>query len=424
MTSGRALHLSPWMQLEVRKPEAPRRRWSGVFPRAAIAAIALLAVGAAGLPPAASAQSHDPCPDAPAPEFFLDWESSLENLAFDGAGSLYLSDAGGARILQVDPAGVVTREIGVDAHGIAWGPDGRLYAAVTAGEAYDIQRSTDASVTGFEVYAAGLPVYNGMAFDAIGNLYVSDDSVTPPAQPPDLVRVPRAAPSDWAPWTDLYGPNGLAFDAATGWMYTVITADQASPVLRVSTSEPATAEAVTYLSFGAATLGPSAHEPQGDPAYPVPKGLDDLAIGPDGMLYITAHLAGELLRVDPATGSACVLASGLEEPTSARFAHGFGGHGGKLFVTTWGGTGITGIALGSVDRHPAGNVWAFDFGFGEPGPVVATPSFTMTGSPSAPPPSGNGTTLPLDDGKDSPLGVLVPAAALALALWTARKRIR
>ena len=390
--------------------------------------VALAGLAGAGVP-AVSAQTQAPCDGAPAPVLFLEHQSSLENLAFDGNGSLYLSDAGGARILRVWPDAEPKGELAVDAHGIVWGPDDRLYAAVTAGEdLYDIQRSTDSLVTAFEVYSTGLPVYNGMAFDAQGNLYATDDNIAPPEVPPDLVRIPRADPANWEPWTELYGPDGITFDAATGALYTVITADQSSPVLRLSPTDPTVSEVVTYLSYGSATLEPNAHPPQGDPANTVPKGLDDLTLGPDGKLYLAAHLAGELLRVDPVDGSACLVASGLEEPTSARFAHGFGPHGGKLFVTTWGGTGVTGLVQGNAGMHPPGKVWMFDFGFGEP---------PATTRPAVPPPGPSNATssedcalchdLDLvedeDSGKDSPsAGLGLALLAVACAVLLARRR--
>jgi hypothetical protein len=282
-------------------------------------------------------------------------------------------------------------------------------------------------VTAFEVYSKGVTTYNGMAFDGDGNLFVSDDNIAPPAQPPDLIRVPRANPMDWEPWTPIYGPNGLAYDAATGALYTVITADQSSPVLRLSATDRNAVEVVAHLSFGAATLEPGVHEPQGDPLLPLPKGLDDLALGPDGLLYITAHLSGELLRVDPATGDACLLASGLEEPTSARFAWGFGPHGGKLFVTTWGGVGVSGIALGQAGMHPVGHVWMFDLGFGEPprAPGVqnpqSSPAQTLSQVPVAPGPHDCEEMPCPEPAKDSPAG-LVAVAALALGLVAAQRR--
>jgi hypothetical protein len=278
-------------------------------------------------------------------------------------------------------------------------------------------------VTAFETYSTGLPVYNGMAFDAEGNLYATDDNIAPPEVPPDLVRVPWADPAKWEPWTDLYGPDGITFDAATGALYTVITADQASPVLRLSTTDRSSVQVVTYLSYGSATLEPNAHDPQGDPSYPVPKGLDDLTIGPDGMLYLAAHLAGELLRVDPRDGSACLVASGLEEPTSARFARGFGPHDGKLFVTTWGGTGVTGLALGNAGMHPAGKLWMFDFG-GLGGPNAAPAPGPAGNTTVTPPPMETADTASGSPAsKDSPgPGLAVLPLILGLALAARRRR--
>ncbi|WP_431682765.1 hypothetical protein [Kitasatospora sp. KL5] len=51
----------------------------------------------------------------------------------------------------------------------------------------------------------------------------------------------------------------------------------------------------------------------------VSRGLDDLALGPDGYLYTVGHYSGELLHVDPRDGSHCVLATGLLSPTGVRF---------------------------------------------------------------------------------------------------------
>lgn len=41
-------------------------------------------------------------------------------------------------------------------------------------------------------------------------------------------------------------------------------------------------------------------------------GLDDMALGDDGMLYIAANGMGRVWRVNPATGDACIIASGLQ----------------------------------------------------------------------------------------------------------------
>lgn len=388
-------------------------------------ALALALLATALLPTAAGQGTQQACPGAPPAVLFAEVETSLENLAFDGRGHLYVTNVGSDRILRFTPDGKSAPIFDGEAHGLVWGPDDRLYASVAAGEeSWNVLRSLDANVTAFEVYSSGLPTYNGMAFDAAGNLYVSDDSVTPPAEGPDLVRVPAADPARWQPWTPLYGPNGLVHDEVADVLYTVITADQASPVLRLSTTDAAASEVVTYLSYGVATLEPGLHGPQGDPLYPAPKGLDDLTLGPDRLLYIVGHLSGELLRVDPATGTTCVLATGLEEPTSVRIAHDFGPHGGKLFVTTWGGVGVSGIALSQAGAPPAGKVWMFDVGFGEPFDPPANGTAPPEGSDEVPLDDMDVGSAPEDGdggGKKAPLGAVVLLAVAAAALMARRR---
>ena len=67
----------------------------------------------------------------------------------------------------------------------------------------------------------------------------------------------------------------------------------------------------------------------------VPKGLDDMTVGPDGQLYVVGFASGELLRVDPVTGQACLVVSGLVTPTAVQFAVAFGSFDPQsdLFVT-------------------------------------------------------------------------------------------
>ncbi len=271
---------------------------------------------------------------------FLQWDTQLENLAFDGAGSLYLSDIGGDRLLKADSAGnavVVDHVPGM--HGMVFGPDGLLYIGATAED----------GTAGVWVYSSlappvrhflfgGLEAANGMAFDQAGNLYVSSPLGT---RAPYLVR--SAAPyHSWTPWTTEYGMNGLVLDT-DGSLVAAVTADQSSPILRISTSDPNDVQTIARLTFGAATLQPGLHAPAGPPVI-VPKGLDDLTLGEDGLIYAAAHVTGELLRVDPATGEACVLMSFLQEPTSVRIAEGFGSWDGWIFVTDMGGQAVTALA--------------------------------------------------------------------------------
>ena len=44
-----------------------------------------------------------------------------------------------------------------------------------------------------------------------------------------------------------------------------------------------------------------------------------MAFGVDGALYVAANGAGEILRVDPADGATCVVASGLPTVSSVKY---------------------------------------------------------------------------------------------------------
>lgn len=328
-----------------------------MLPGARIVAVLALPLLLLGAPTAASlvpvpVVSHAACADAPAPALFAQWDTQLENLAFDGSGYLYLSDLGGDRVLRATPDGAIEVVAHVPGmHGMAFGPDGRLYVGGTVDGGPGVLRFTSLDPPAIEPVASGLVAANGMAFDAGGNLFVSNPGLGSGA--PYLARLPAAQMSAWSAWSGDYGVNGLAHDATSGRIYAAVTADQSSPILSLSTTDPSDVRVVAQLTLGAATLQPGVHAPSGQPAL-VPKGLDDLTLAPDGMLYAAAHVSGELMRVDPATGEACVLASGLGEPTSVRVAQGFGAWDGWLFVTDMGGVGVS-----ALFAPGQGAIWAF-----------------------------------------------------------------
>lgn len=327
--------------------------------RVALGFSMLLAVSASALAlvPGAAPLSQPPCAGASAPVLVAQWDSQLENLAFSTDGTLYVSDIGGDRLLRVRADGAVEVVAHVPGmHGLALGPDGRLFAGAS-GNGAEVWRFTSLSPLAREVVASGLEAANGLAFDGAGNLFVSSPLS---ASPPYLVRVPRLAGGGfgaWEAWGDEYGTNGLSAEPGGATLLAAVTADQSSPIVRISTTDPGDVDLVAELSFGALTLQPGAHLPSGDAGALAPKGLDDLTLGPDGAIYAAAHVSGEVLRVDPATGEACVLASGLEEPTSARFAPAASAWAGKLLVTDMGGVGVTALA-----GPGAGAVWALSPG--------------------------------------------------------------
>ncbi len=301
------------------------------------------------------------CEGAPAAELFAQWDSQLENLAFDGLGNLYATDLGADRLVRFDTDGEATVILAADGvHGLVRGPDGDLYMGAApdgsggATGMWQVWHMTDLTpgAATHDVIASGIDVANGLAFDAEGNLYVSNPLGT---RAPYLVKLPAGDPADWAEFWGEYGPNGLWYDAGDDSLLAAITADQSSTIVRIPVADPDAWTIVADLSFGAVTLQPGAHAPRGIGQPLVFKGLDDLTLAPDGLIYATGHVSGELLRVDPADGSACVMVSGLEEPTSVRVAEGFGAYDGDLFVTDMGGVGVTALATpgaGAVWRVP------------------------------------------------------------------------
>ncbi len=315
--------------------------------------IALLALVAAPVPagPVGEPVTQAACPDAPEPQPVLQWDSQLENLAFDESGNLVVVDWGSEELLWLTADGLQGSMDWPGALGVVYNAAQDTFYATglrgeMAGPAGIVSFRLDGGFVDITPYADGLAGANGLAFGPDGALYASNPLA---AQPPYLLRIEPGGGS--APWNDRYGPNGLW--PADGGLYAAITGDQSSPIVHIPFDGPE--RLVAELSYGSGTLGPGAHAPSG-PAILAPKGLDDIVMGPDGLLYTAAHLTGEIIRVDPADASACVLASGLFEPTSLRFAPpSWGDHAGDLYVTEMGGVGVT-----ALFGPGFGTVWRLD----------------------------------------------------------------
>lgn len=249
----------------------------------------------------------------------------LENLLF-AYGSLWVSDGTRSSVLRLDSSGTeLTGLTNIQSPGgLAVGPDGLIYAGFGNSLANSILRTGLAEVVRFdasnpngtvESYATGLNMPNGMAFAANGDLFVSNDFDY------GLVRIPAAAPSAWSEFAHVWGTNGLVIDPAGDNLYAAITFDQRSPIERIPLEDPGAHATAAQLTFGVASLAPA---PYTDPDTDAPllgvKGLDDMTRDGDGILYPVANGTGELLRVDPATGDACLITGGLRNPSSVRIA--------------------------------------------------------------------------------------------------------
>jgi gluconolactonase len=253
----------------------------------------------------------------------------IENLEPDGAGGLLISASERNAIERLTPDGQRTTVAANAPQPGGLRVRGGVLYAVTGGrvETFDLGSGERA------VYSGNIPNPNGLVFAKNGDAFVSRDLGDPGPYVPDpfhggiggnmkVTKIPVADPlhpdTDWA---DLGDTNGLAVDKKNVWLYASTTFNMSAEVFRIRLKDPAVIEKVADL--GSIT----------DPV----NGLDDMTMGRDGNLYITANGMGRVWRLDPRTGERCIIASGLMNPTSAKFGRGEGWSSDHLFVSGWDG---------------------------------------------------------------------------------------
>jgi SMP-30/Gluconolactonase/LRE-like region len=266
---------------------------------------------------------------AAAADFCAPWQQktlksglgSLENLEFDGSGGMTISATDNHAIERLTPGGNVTtlvpnvnapggeRVIGHTLYfntgdaaqsGFANTPDGTL-------ERFDLgthQRTT---------FASGLTMPNGLAVLPTGDFVVSRDI----GSGTGITRIPLNDPAHPQPnWAKLDDQNGMAVDPTGTFLYADQTFTLDSAVYRIRISDPTDMKVV-------ATLYDSG----------IPKGLDDMTIDSKGVLYVAANAAGQVIRLDPASGKHCTIVSGLQNPSSLKFGRGPGWNTSHLYLT-------------------------------------------------------------------------------------------
>lgn len=249
--------------------------------------------------------------------------------------------------------GVATfAELGEANEGIAFGPDGRLYAAGTksgavwafttdgAKEKIAVAPSAlgiafqggDLIIAGFDtdavyrarggdvsVYAAPISKPNFVAVTPWSSLLVSNDYA-------DLISEVTAGGARL--WTDAVpSPNGMAFDEGGERLYVVTTFDDHPHLWRVGVAGKKAGAAVPVADFEAS-------------ATP-----DGLALAADGSVFVALNVAGKLARVDPETGTVTEAAAGLTFPASLAFGQGDFDPC-SVYVTQLFGKGIHRVAVG------------------------------------------------------------------------------
>lgn len=255
---------------------------------------------------------------------------TLENLSFDGVGGLLLSQgttAGKGAILRLTPGG--TRSTVVP--GVA-GPggqviDGRTLYYTTGnsivegflglfGPSAGTISAVDLDTGQTRVVADKLVMPNGMIRLPDGSFLVSRDL----GAPGRTTRVyPDGTREVFAP--KVTSTNGMAYDAVAGVVYIASTFNPATTISVVDLDHPNAPPRVIRL-----------------PGPGLLNAADDLTLGSDGYLYVALNLAGQVVRVDPATGASCLVARGIPLASSLRFGSGPGWDTASLYVTSFRGT--------------------------------------------------------------------------------------
>jgi hypothetical protein len=264
----------------------------------------------------------------------------LENLTFDGSGSMLISATQSRAIERMTPDGrVTTLASNVNGPGGLRLVGQTLYFNTGDTAQAGLLGTSDGTVdrldlrTGARVtWAEGLFMPNGLA------MLPDDDAVVSRVRsvagtPTGITRVPATDPTHpQYSWARLDDTNGLVLDPTGSWLYTDQTFTTDSAVYRILVRDPRVIVRVAHLA--------EAGLPQSLAGAGVgsPKGLDDMGFGADGVLYVAANLAGQVIGVDTSTGAACVIASGLMNPSSVRAGSGPGWPTDHLYVTSWDGT--------------------------------------------------------------------------------------
>ncbi|HSF32381.1 MAG TPA: gluconolaconase [Candidatus Tectomicrobia bacterium] len=173
-------------------------------------------------------------------------------MVFGPDGDLYISSRFDGRVYQVTPEGspsVFARDLGV-ATGIAFDPQGYLYVGDREGTIYRVNRQGMPSV--FATLAPSVAAFH-LAFDAPGNLYVTNPSMS------GYDAIHRITPDGevQAFVSDLGRPQGLAFDAQ-GSLYVVGYSRGQAGILQI-TPEGEVSHLVSGVNLVGLALDPMGH---------------------------------------------------------------------------------------------------------------------------------------------------------------------
>jgi hypothetical protein len=303
----------------------PSRRRVGSLTSVACA-IALLPI--AGAPPRI-ALAASPC-DGWTMTTLFSGLGTLEYLLPDGRGGLLISSSVRNAVERLTRAGASSTVRALPAPGAMVIRGNQLYVTTGDGAQSGTLGTADGTIERIDLdtlqdvtYSSGLIMPNGLAFSIAGDAYTTRD-LDNPNSPAQVTKVSASDPTHPdLHWANLGDTNGVRVDPTQTWLYISTTFNQPANVYKVRLSNPTDIQLVASL----ANTGSA-----------VPKGLDDMTMDANGVLYLAANGSGEVLRLDPATGQSCVLASGLQNPSAVEFGSGTGWDSTHLFVSGFDGT--------------------------------------------------------------------------------------
>ena len=286
-----------------------------------VAAIALGSVVAVSAPAQASV------PAGGSPGGCGSWTSSvvtsgagmLENLEFDGNGSMVLSQSaliGPGALLKVAPDGTRTPLVGdVTGPGGLVARDGSVYFTTgnsTVSGLFGIAdgnlRKVDVADGSVTTIADGLVMPNGLV-SLDDNRFLTARTLTRPG-----LTVVNGDGTSSIVREDLGTVDGLARSGST--IYVTTTFDMVTAVHVLDADDlSGPVRTITLPGFGPANMA------------------DDLTVGPDGALYVAFNAGGKAVRVDPNSGSSCEIASGLPFTSAVKFGAGPGWDPNSLYTT-------------------------------------------------------------------------------------------
>lgn len=302
-----------------------RRRWMERIGALALACAVTVGLVGTGYAAAESSSAPNTCPPW-AVRTVASGFGMLENLAFDGRGAMLLSDSsflvpGGVRTLDASggrgtlvdgvsgPGGLV-----VDGDDVYFTTGNSAVSGVFGiqdGTVDVVNMATDTRRT----VTSGLVMPNGLA-----RLANADLLTTRNLGALGLTRIPATDPErPESVRTDLGTVNGVT--VAGDRVYLTTSFDPVSELKILSASD---------------LRGPVRTIPL--PGIGPLNVADDLTVGPDGAVYLAYNVAGKVLRVDPATGGSCEIASGLALSSAVAFGSGPGWNPDALYVTGFDGT--------------------------------------------------------------------------------------